>query len=152
VINVGAALNAALILALVIFILYRQTIARPLTARGIWVLPAILIIVALAALSNINHGVLSVTSVTWLVIDVVTSLALGALRGCFIRVFERDGVMWRQGNAATITLWLAAIGVRIVIGVLASNAGVANVSSAGLELRPSSHRTSWSPFAARAEA
>jgi hypothetical protein len=134
VINVGVALNVALVLALVVFILYRQTIARPLSARGIWVLPAILAIVALIGISNVNKGLLSVTAVTYLGIDVVSSLALGALRGCFMRVFERDGVMWRQGNAITVILWIAAIGIRIVLGYFASRAGVGNVSVAGLEL------------------
>ena len=134
VINVSAVLNVALVGALVVFILYRQTIARPLTARGIWLLPAILIIIALAAISNVDHGVLSYTAVAYLAIDVGSSLALGALRGCFIRVFERDGVLWRQGNITTVLLWVAAIGIRIVIGFFASNAGVGNVSVAGLEL------------------
>jgi uncharacterized membrane protein len=134
VINVSAALNVVLVLALVVFILYRQTIARPLTARGIWLLPAILIIVAIAGISNVDHGALTDTAAIYLVIDVVSSLALGVLRGCFIRVFERDGVMWRQGNVVTIALWVVAIGIRIVIGFFASNAGVGAVSVAGLEL------------------
>lgn len=134
VINVSAALNVALVGALVVFILYRQTIARPLTARGVWLLPVILIVVALVAISNVDHGNLSYTAVVYLAIDVVVSLALGALRGVFIRVFERDGAMWRQGTVVTVMLWVAAIGIRIVIGVFASNAGVGNVSVAGLEL------------------
>jgi hypothetical protein len=133
VINVAAALNAALVLALVVFILYRQTIARPVTPRGLWLLPALLIVVAFVAISNVvGHGTLTVTAVTYLGLDLVSSLALGALRGCCMRVFERDGVMWRQGSA--LSLWIAAIAVRIVIGFFASKAGVGNVSVAGLEL------------------
>jgi hypothetical protein len=135
VINVAAAINAALVLALVVFILYRQTIARPVTPRNLWLLPAILIIVAFVAISNVvGHGTLTVTAVTYLGLDVISSLALGAVRGCFMRVFERDSVMWRQGNAITVGLWIAAIGLRIVIGFFASRAGVGNVSVAGLEL------------------
>lgn len=134
-INVAAVLNAALVLALVVFILYRQTIARPVTPRGLWLLPALLIVVAFVAISNVvGHGTLTVTAVTYLGLDVVSSLALGALRGCCMRVFERDGVMWRQGSAITLSLWIAAIAVRIVIGFFASKAGVGNVSVAGLEL------------------
>ena len=134
-INLSAAVNAALVLALVVFILYRQTIARPVTPRGLWMLPVILIIVAVVAISNVvGHGTLTVTAVTYLGIDVVSSLALGALRGCFMRVFERDGVMWRQGSVITLSLWIAAIGIRIVLGFFASKAGVGNVSVAGLEL------------------
>jgi hypothetical protein len=135
VINMAAALNAALVLALVVFILYRQTIARPVTPRGLWLLPAILIIVAFVAISNVvGHGTLTGTAVTYLGLDVISSLALGAVRGAFMRVFERDGVMWRQGNATTVGLWIVAIGIRLVIGFFASKAGVGNISVAGLEL------------------
>lgn len=134
-INVAAAINAALVLALVGFILYRQTIARPVTPRGLWLLPAILVVVALIAISSVvGHGTLTATAVTYLGLDVISSLALGAVRGAFMRVFERDGVMWRQGNVITVGLWIAAIGIRIVIGFFASKAGVGNVSVAGLEL------------------
>jgi hypothetical protein len=133
-VNVSAILNGALVLALVGWVLYRQTIARPVTARSLVILPGILVVIGLAAISNIGGGKLSTTAVTYLALDVVSSVALGALRGCFVRVFERDGVMWRQGGAVTIALWIVAIGVRIVIGILASNAGVGNVSNAALEV------------------
>jgi hypothetical protein len=133
-VNVSAILNAVLVLALVAWVLYRQTIARPVTARSLWLLPGILVVIGLAAISNVNKGNLSTTAITYLAIDLVSSAALGALRGCFVRVFARDGVMWRQGGAITIALWVVAIGVRIVVTILASNAGVGNVSNAALEV------------------
>jgi hypothetical protein len=129
----GDVLNAVLVLALVGFVLYRQTIARPVVARQLVVLPAILIIIGISAISHVDHGHLSSTATTYLAIDLVTSLALGAVRGCFVHVYSRDGVMWRQGGRVTIALWLVAIGVRVVIGILASNAGVGSVSDAALE-------------------
>ena len=133
-VNVSGILNAALVLALVAWVLYRQTIARPVSARGLWILPGVLVIIGLAAISNVDHGNVSTTAITYLVLDLVSSVALGALRGCFVKVFERDGVMWRQGGAITIALWVVAIGVRVVVGILASNAGVGNVSNAALEV------------------
>lgn len=133
-VNVSAVLNGALVLALVVWVLYRQTIARPVTARSLWLLPGILVVIGLAAISNVNKGNLSTTAITYLALDLVSSIALGALRGCFVKVFARDGVMWRQGGLITIALWVVAIGVRIVIAILASNAGVGNVSNAALEV------------------
>lgn len=49
-------------------------------------------------------------------------------------VYERDGVMWRQGGVITVCLWLVAIAVRVLIGIFAGQAGVGNVSEAALEL------------------
>jgi hypothetical protein len=133
-VSTGVIVNAALVLALVVFLLYRQTVARPVVARRLWVLPGILAIVGVAAVANVNKGQLSDTALEWIGIDLVVSLALGAVRGCFIRVYERDGVMWRRGGVITVSLWLVAIGVRVLIGFLADNAGVGNVSEAALEL------------------
>jgi hypothetical protein len=132
--NVSAISNAVLVLALVAWVLYRQTVARPVTARSLWLLPGILAVIGVAAIGNVDGGTLSTTAVAYLAIDLVSSAVLGAIRGCFVRVFERNGVMWRQGSAVTIALWVVAIGVRVVVTILASNAGVGNVSSAALEL------------------
>jgi hypothetical protein len=133
-VSTGVIVNAALVLALVVFLLYRQTVARPVVARRLWVLPGILAIVGVAVVANVNKGQLSDTALEWIGIDLVVSLALGAVRGCFIRVYERDGVMWRRGGVITVSLWLVAIGVRVLIGFLADNADVGNVSEAALEL------------------
>ena len=133
-VSVTAILNAVLVLALVGFVLYRQTVARPVVARRLVILPGILVIIGIAAISHVDNGVLNATAALYLGIDLLASLALGALRGCFVRVYQRDGVMWRQGGAVTLALWLVSIAVRAVITILATNAGVGNVSNAGLEL------------------
>jgi hypothetical protein len=132
--NVSAVLNAVLVLALVAWVLYRQTIARPVRIRSLWLLPAILIVIGVAAISHVDNGNLSATATLYLVIDLVTSLVVGAIRGCFVRVYERDGVMWRRGTAVTMALWIVSIGIRVVIAIVAGNAGVANVSNAALEI------------------
>jgi hypothetical protein len=132
--NISAVTNAILVLALVAWVLHRQTIARPVTARSLWLLPGILAVIGVAGIGGVDNGKLSATAVTYLAIDLGSSAALGAIRGCFVRVFERDGVMWRQGSVVTVALWVVAIGVRVVVAILASNAGVGNVSDAALEL------------------
>jgi len=134
VVNVTAILNAVLILALVCFVLYRQTVARPVVARRLVILPAILVVIGVAAISHVDNGALSATASLYLAIDLLASVALGGLRGCLVRVYERDGVMWRQGGVITLALWIVSIAVRAVIGILASNAGFGNVSNASLEL------------------
>ena len=133
-VNVAAILNGVLILALVGFVLYRQTVARPVVARRLVILPGILVVIGIAAISHVDNGLLSATALLYVAIDLLASVALGGLRGCFVRVYERDGVMWRQGGVITVALWLVSIAVRAVIAILATNAGVGNVSNASLEL------------------
>jgi hypothetical protein len=134
VVNVAAILNGVLILALVGWVLYRQTVARPVVARRLVILPGILVVIGIAAISHVDNGLLSATALLYVAIDLLASVALGGLRGCFVRVYERDGVMWRQGGVITVALWLVSIAVRAVIAILATNAGVGNVSNASLEL------------------
>src|SRR5580704_7684158 len=133
-VSTGVIVNAALVLALVVFLLYRQTVARPVVARRLWLLPGILAIVGVAVVANVNKGQLSYTAIEWIAIDIVVSLVLGGIRGCFVRVYARDGVMWRQGGVITVTLWLVAIAARLLLGFLAGKAGVGNVSEAAIEL------------------
>jgi hypothetical protein len=134
VVNVAAILNGVLILALVGWVLYRQTVARPVVARRLVILPGILVVIGIAAISHVDNGLLSATALLYVAIDLLASVALGGLRGCFVRVYERDGVMWRQGGVITVALWLVSIAARAVIAILATNAGVGNVSNASLEL------------------
>jgi hypothetical protein len=133
-VSTGLIVNGALVLALVAFLLYRQTIARPVVARRLWLLPGILAVVGVVVIGNVNTGTLSSTALTWIGTDLVISLALGAIRGCFVRIYERDGVMWRQGGVITVSLWLVAIAARVGIAYFAGKAGVGNVSEAALEL------------------
>jgi hypothetical protein len=132
-VNAGDVFNVVLVVALLAWVLYRQTVARPVGIRSLWVLPGILIIIGVSGLSHVDNGHLSATAWRYLTVDLVTSVALGALRGGFVQVFERNGVMWRQGNKITIALWVVAIAVRLLIGVFASHAGVGKVSDTALE-------------------
>ena len=133
-VNVAAILNGVLILALVGFVLYRQTVARPVVARRLVILPGVLVVIGIAAISHVDNGLLSATALLYVAVDLLASVALGGLRGCFVRVYEREGVMWRQGGVITVALWLVSIAVRAVIAILATKAGVGNVSNASLEL------------------
>ena len=132
--NVSAVLNALLVLGLVGWVLYRQTIARPVVARRLWILPGILVVIGIAAISHVDNGNLSATATLYLAIDLVASVVFGAVRGYYVRVFERDGVMWRQGGAVTLALWVVSIGIRVVVAIFAGRAGAGNVSNASLEL------------------
>jgi hypothetical protein len=127
-------LDVVIAVAVLAFVLYRQTVARPVTMRNLWILPGILVVLGALSLSKVDHGHLSSTAIEYLALDIGSSLVLGAFRGCFVQVYAQDGVMWRKGSSTTIALWVVSIAVRIGIAVLASNAGVGSISDAGLDL------------------
>lgn len=133
-VNTSVTLDIVIAVVVLALVLYRQVIARPAYLLRPFVLPAILIVIGIGTISNVAHGHLSSTAVTYVTVDLVSSLALGAFRGLFVKLYEHDGVLWRQGGAVTMSLWGVAIGVRVLILVLASNAGVGQVSDAALDI------------------
>jgi len=62
---------------------------------------------------------------TMLVASLVAAGAFGAIRGYTIRLWREDGVLYRQGNALTVVLWLVAIGVHFGADVLIDHSGSA---------------------------
>jgi hypothetical protein len=63
--SASAVLNALLVLALVGWVLYRQTIARPVVARRLVILPGILAVIGGAAVSHVDNGNLSATAILY---------------------------------------------------------------------------------------
>lgn len=124
--------NIVIVLAVLAFILYRQVVPRATSPRRLFLPPFVLLVIGIVNLSKVHHGHFSDTASGYLAADLVASAVLGAARGWSVRLFRRDGVLWRQGGAVTIALWLLTIGVRVVIGLLATHAGVGKVSNAAL--------------------
>jgi hypothetical protein len=63
--SASAVLNALLVLALVGWVLYRQTVARPVVARRLVILPGILAVNGGAAVSHVDNGNLSATAILY---------------------------------------------------------------------------------------
>jgi putative drug exporter of the RND superfamily len=118
----GEIVIAAVVLA---WVVVRQVQARPLVPRTMFGVPAVLTVLGLLALAHdarASHG-LTPADGAWIAADLALSVVTGAVRAPVIRLFERDGRLWRQGGPLTIVLWLVSIGLRIGIGVLAAGAG-----------------------------
>jgi hypothetical protein len=79
--SVSAVLNAVLVLALVGWVLYCQTIARPVVARRLVILPGILVVIGVAAVSHVDNGNLSATAMLALGVTLLAQNGVVALHG-----------------------------------------------------------------------
>ena len=102
-------------------VVYRQLQARPLNRRKALVLPGLLVVVGAIALAR-TPG-LGENAAAWVALDGAVGVLMGLARAPSVRLFERDGVIWRQGGTVTLALWGVSVGVRVVIAVLGSAHG-----------------------------
>jgi hypothetical protein len=86
------------------------------------------------------HG-LRGADVLFLVGGGLAVLALGALRGTSVHVYQRDGVLWQRYQGITLAWWAAAIAARVglmglagALGVSAGLSGTSILLAAGLNL------------------
>jgi hypothetical protein len=148
--------NAILIIALVVWVGYRQLTWRAVDAGRMWRLPAILAIAGVATLGSMtNLKSLTGVDIAELLGELVVSLALGAAMGAIaiIRPLTSDGIRRYQEAHANdrrpstsvvtletrtgwfgIALWIALIAIRIGVDALAGMAGSHLAASTGVIL------------------
>jgi hypothetical protein len=121
---------AALLVAVVI---YQQMRTRPVNPRQQVAVPLVL---ALLGLFNLQHHPLtSEAAGVALAASVVTGLLFGLARGVTTQTWWSNGVLLRKGTVLTLLLWVAGIGLRLIIGVVAQREGVpVSVTSGELPL------------------
>ncbi|MDF0529181.1 hypothetical protein P0W64_01090 [Tsukamurella sp. 8F] len=113
----NAITTALVALAVVCFVLYRQTRPRPI-GDDLLKLPIVLgAIGVVQILEYLGHGgAPSVGEVCAAVLGLAVALALAYPRAASLRVYRTpDGTLMRRGTAATVALWLIAIGAHIAI-------------------------------------
>jgi hypothetical protein len=111
--------------------LYRQTQAHRITRESLTKLP--LIFAGIGVLSQIGSPMPhSHAAVAALAVSVVASVVLGIWRGLEIPTWQTaDGAWMSQGNRATITLWIALIAFKFVLGAVGSQTGWYPVETVG---------------------
>jgi hypothetical protein len=117
----------ALVIAVVvlIWVVARQLQARPLAVKTLFTVPAIMALLGLLLLARgarSGHGLTS-ADMAWLGADLGLAVVSGVFRAPTVRLFQRDGSIWRQGGPLTIALWAVSLGVRVGIGVMAAHNG-----------------------------
>lgn len=108
---------------LAVFLIGRRFQGAPVRLRRLSVLPLVLIVIGFVQISHEVHGTLPGKDLSLLVVSGLAALAIGAVRGVTVSLYERDGVLWQRYRAATLVAWIAAIAVRIGFVVLAHGVG-----------------------------
>jgi hypothetical protein len=106
------ALNALIIAAVVVLVIFRRFRPRRLDERRILVIPIVIGIIGVAQGSTVDaHHV--ALSAGLLAAEVAAGLLLGAGLGATMRVWrEPDGSRWSRGTWATFGVFLASVAVR----------------------------------------
>jgi hypothetical protein len=115
-------LQILLIIAVAALVIGKRMTGRPVDARRSVVMPGVLAVYGLAVLHK--SGIpLSHTDQVWLVLQGAVSVVIGVVRGCTIRLYERDGVVWARYRPVTLLLWIGSIAARFALEAAAVASG-----------------------------
>jgi hypothetical protein len=115
-------LEVLAVIAIVAYVIGRQLLGESLRGKRVLLLPAILTVVGLTRLGGGGHHV-HPADVACLVVSGVIAAAIGAGQGAMMRLENRDGGLWGRMPATGLLLWVALIGSRLVMTVVASALG-----------------------------
>jgi hypothetical protein len=118
-----------LVVALLVFVVYRQMRTAAIEPRQLVVFPLILAVFGFINLQKQPPD--TAAGAVALIASVLTALLFGIARGRTTQIWRAGNVMMRKGTTITLLLWIAAIVVRVVIGGVARRAGVALSVAAG---------------------
>ncbi|MEU5048678.1 DUF1453 domain-containing protein [Streptomyces sp. NPDC021096] len=115
-------LLAGLIAVGVVAVVIKRLIGEPLKARDLFVTPLVLTGLGVLALSHAQR--LNGADIAWTVTGAVLGLALGAVRGRTVQVFEKQGVLWQRYTGRTFLVLVVSVVVMGGFGLLAAKMGM----------------------------
>ncbi|WP_328465394.1 hypothetical protein [Streptomyces sp. NBC_00448] len=115
-------LEVLAVIAIVVYVIGRQLLGESLRGKRVLLLPAILVVVGLTRLGGGGHHVRPV-DVACLVASGVIAAAIGAGQGAMMRLENREGGLWGRMPPRSLLLWVALVGSRVAMTVLASALG-----------------------------
>ncbi|MFE4970873.1 DUF1453 domain-containing protein [Kitasatospora sp. NPDC056651] len=115
--------HAGLIAAVVVVVVIRRLRGEPLNARDLFGAPVVLTGLGVWAVAQ-RHG-LGAADYGWIMAGSVLGVALGAVRGATIRVYEREGVLWQRYTARTFLIAALSLAVMAGFAALAAHFGLA---------------------------
>ena len=127
-------IGIAVVALLIVRQLRRQPVRETSAARLMLILGAIGVVEMISA--SKKHPV-GASAVGLIALGLVLAAGFGIWRALTVRLWRQpDGTAWRQGTAATATLWIVAIATHIVIDVIIGDTdeGAAAVASASILL------------------
>jgi hypothetical protein len=131
--------NIAIYLALIIFVVVRRMIGRPVgPAKQQFVLPVVIVVIGWGDAAT---GLSKPVELTFTIVGCALSLAFGLLRGGANRLSARDGAPWVQWTWLSLGLFAANVVVKlgldlggVAAGETAKAAGQSLLLSLGLSL------------------
>ena len=99
--------------AVLALLIYRQLVARPVSAsalRLLVILGAVGLLQTAQFLGQNHSGVLTYGLIAG---SLALAAAFGALRAATVRIWMADGQAWSRGNWLTALLWLAAVAAHL---------------------------------------
>ena len=115
-------LQILLIIAVAALVIGKRMTGRPVDARRSVVMPGVLAVYGVVLLHK-SGTTLSHTDQMWLVLQAAVSVVIGVVRGCTIRLYERDGVVWARYRPITLLLWIGSIAARFALEAAAVASG-----------------------------
>ncbi|GGR08035.1 DUF1453 domain-containing protein [Streptomyces netropsis] len=113
---------AALIAVVAIVVVIKRLRGEPLNARDLFAAPLVLTGLGIWALCKADG--LTGTDLVWVVVGCVLGIALGALRGATIQVFDKEGVLWQRYTGRTFLMALGSLMIMAGYGFLAVRLGM----------------------------
>jgi hypothetical protein len=127
--------NVVLGVAVLGLLIYRQLVARRVSASSLrltLILGVIGIIEAVNYLSKHHGGALTIAALAG---SLVLAVVFGLLRAVTVKVWIKDGVAWTQGNWLTALLWVVAVAAHLGYDALFDHhKGTSGVGSATIVL------------------
>ncbi|GAA2931840.1 hypothetical protein GCM10020221_29590 [Streptomyces thioluteus] len=115
-------LLVVVIAVVAVVVVVKRLTGEPLNARDLFAPPVVLTGLGVWALCEADG--LTGADAAWATVGAVLGLALGAVRGTTIRIFERDGVLWHRYTGRTFLVLVASLAVSAGFGLFASAMGM----------------------------
>ena len=113
-------LEVLVVIGVVGFVVYQQVAGELLQGKRVVVLPAVVTVIGFLDLRGHHTGA---ADIAWLTAGAAGSLLIGLAFGLITRLEARDGVLWGKLPLRGLWLWVALVGWRVLIMVLAARTG-----------------------------
>jgi hypothetical protein len=113
-------LEILVVIGIIAFVIYQQVAGQLLRGKRVVLLPAIVTVLGFLSLRG-HH--LTPADIGWITAGAVGSVLIGLAFGLITRLESRNGVLWGKLPARGLWLWVALVGWRVLIMVLAHQTG-----------------------------
>jgi hypothetical protein len=130
-VTVSVATDIVLGLVVLALLIYRQVIARPVSARGLQIVAILAVIGVVQTVQYFDKYHSADGTYAALGGSLVLAAIFGALRSATVRLWIQDGRVWQKGNWLTGLLWAVALAAHLGYDALVARSHGHGVPSVG---------------------